>query len=88
MFSRLMTDYRFTKPTPSGRMLAQLLAEDGEVARRIRASGIHRTQLWRFATLQRVPAAKAIAILSVVSDGLVAADGWTAEPNTTNEEAA
>jgi hypothetical protein len=63
-------------PTPSGIALGEVLDEGGPIAKAIEAA-VHRTMLWRFRTGRRQPDAETIAKLHNLSNGRVAANGWT-----------
>jgi len=63
-------------PSLSSRALHEELKAEGAVARMSEATGIHRTQLWRYATGRRKPNAEQIAKLHRATGGRVAADGW------------
>jgi hypothetical protein len=64
-----------SKESESSRSLAAFLDEKG-VSAIARLTGIHRTQLWKYATHKAKPDADQIAKLHRVSDGRVAAEGW------------
>lgn len=64
------------KQSPSSRTLFRILAEGGEKARRVRETGIHRTQLHKYSTGRSKPDADQIATLHHATDGEVAGDGW------------
>ena len=68
----------------SSRALQALIEEIGAAAVS-KASDVHRTQLWRYATGRGKPDADQIAKLHRASSGRVAADGWetiAADPAT------
>jgi len=67
------------KESSSSKALGRVIAGDGEMARAVEATGIHRTQLWRYSTGRSKPDADQIAKLHRATDGIVAADGWETE---------
>lgn len=64
------------KESSSSRALGRVIASAGDMARAVEATGIHRTQLWRYSTGRSKPDADQIAKLHRATDGIVAADGW------------
>ena len=58
---------------PSAVALADLLEKEPGV---FKATGIHRTALWKFKTGKRKPDSVSAAILEEVSGGRVPASGW------------
>lgn len=67
--------------SPSAVVLDAILTDGGEVAESIK-DAVHRTQLWRFRTGKGKPDANTIALLHRLSEGRVAADGWSDEAAT------
>lgn len=66
------------KPSRSSRALQQILEGDDEAAA-VYATGIHRTQLWKYSTGRGKPDADGVAKLHRATGGKVAADGWETE---------
>jgi DNA-binding phage protein len=64
------------KESSSSRALGRVIAAGGEMARAVEATGIHRTQLWRYSTGRSKPDAEQVAKLHRATNGIVAADGW------------
>jgi transcriptional regulator with XRE-family HTH domain len=60
----------------ASRALSRILDEGGEKKERVLALGLHRSQLWRYATGRGKPDADQVAKLAQATDGEVAADGW------------
>lgn len=67
------------KESSSSKALSRVIAGNGEMARAVEATGIHRSQLWRYSTGRSKPDADQIAKLHRATDGIVAADGWETE---------
>ena len=63
----------------SSRELARVLTEDRELAVAVYATGIHRSQLWRYSTGRGKPDAEHVGKLHRATEGTVAADGWETE---------
>lgn len=70
--------------SPSSRALGELLEELG-YPKVTEDTGIHRTQLWRYATGRQKPDHAQIAKLHRAYDGRVAADGWETDLAPTSE---
>lgn len=64
------------KVSTSSLALENLLNTEGANARLAKETGIHRTQLWRYATGRSKPDAEQVAKIHRATDGQVAADGW------------
>ena len=60
----------------ASRALSRILDEGGEKKERVLSLGLHRSQLWRYATGRGKPDADQIARLDQATDGEVAAGGW------------
>jgi hypothetical protein len=74
-----MTDAAAPKfPSVSQRRLASLLNGAGgtELRKRLADRGVHRTQLWKYATGQRQPEITPATYIHNETDGEVAATGW------------
>ena len=67
---------RAYKSSRSSRQLAAVLRTGGKFAEACRNCGIHKTQLWRYATGRGKPDAEQVAKLHRATNGRVAAYGW------------